>query len=999
MLCAVAVLPAFSAFAADDAISMSWTTGQTETLIGKWSGSAPNWDTPEEIKPTSNPRFMTAKDGKIYTINQKTMSIMEISNGLIADKYTLPIPTDRADFYGTAISIDEAGNFLIGMNFTQRPASSLKWAVYNPTLNTIKEFTLPVPNGWNVGRIDCVGRVIGDLTKEAYFFIVPETGYTSAIRTIKVTGDGRNATAMEDVLNVDVTGNYTQQNIAQPAYSTLAEAKAANAVNDFYYSSCCESDQFYAEYISGKVTDNFAPDMQYTTIAASNGFDTFVIGGKRYFVRNYSKTAERVMNVVVMDENGDAVAIWENHAFVLDGGNSSIIAEPKADGTANIYVYNYGNKFGDAALLTFDPAKAGEPVKPEIPVGVESNPYVISTPDELVSMASKISTTRFYVELANDIDMAGVAFTPIKTGATIMFNGKNHVIKNLNATLASAGNAGLFDTFSGTIENLGLVDVYSYSSWGCPGAFVGTAKEMTIKNCFATGAVSGAAVGGLVSTNTGKLTITDCYSACEVKDINGHFAGGLVGRADAPVIINNSYASGAVSASNGVAGGLLSIRNASDVTIHNAIAWNVSVTGKTAEAIMGYIDDSALVYDEENVAVYSDMLLNGTPAGGTDDLATVQAIATSWPAFNDKLNDGYAVLAWQEANGNAGFGAAQGTIDNPYKISTTTDLMRMGSRIVVGDTYFTIENDIDMDGVAYTAPLGNNNFSGCIVHIDGKNHVISNLSCSKGDYPSLIGVFMGEIKNLGLENVNIISGWGAGAFGGFTGHSSYEGTTIIDNCFATGRIESPATGGYAGGIGGYNNGNLVVSNTYVNVAVSGGTNTAGILGLMTGGSATFENVYADGIVDGKGDAAGIITGTAGTANLKNVIAWNSEVNATNNAAAVNTGAITVNAENVNYWNEMLVKGKAVEGGMTTVELQKIATSWDAYNNKIKDERPVLAWQEADGEISGIADTIIEEGADAAPVYYNLQGVEVTNPDNGIYIVRRGNKVTKEYISK
>jgi len=43
-------------------------------------------------------------------------------------------------------------------------------------------------------------------------------------------------------------------------------------------------------------------------------------------------------------------------------------------------------------------------------------------------------------------------------------------------------------------------------------------------------------------------------------------------------------------------------------------------------------------------------------------------------------------------------------------------------------------------------------------------------------------------------------------------------------------------------------------------------------------------------------------------------------------------------------------------------------------------------------------TAIEEDAElAAPVYYNMQGVKVNNPTSGFYIVKRGNKVTKEYI--
>lgn len=45
--------------------------------------------------------------------------------------------------------------------------------------------------------------------------------------------------------------------------------------------------------------------------------------------------------------------------------------------------------------------------------------------------------------------------------------------------------------------------------------------------------------------------------------------------------------------------------------------------------------------------------------------------------------------------------------------------------------------------------------------------------------------------------------------------------------------------------------------------------------------------------------------------------------------------------------------------------------------------------------SGIESIELIENAPA--VYYNLQGVEVANPQNGIYIVKRGNKVTKQLL--
>ncbi len=53
------------------------------------------------------------------------------------------------------------------------------------------------------------------------------------------------------------------------------------------------------------------------------------------------------------------------------------------------------------------------------------------------------------------------------------------------------------------------------------------------------------------------------------------------------------------------------------------------------------------------------------------------------------------------------------------------------------------------------------------------------------------------------------------------------------------------------------------------------------------------------------------------------------------------------------------------------------------------------WDEAAQGGSGVADIVVDENA---PVeYYNLQGIRVANPEHGIYIVKQGNKVTKQVI--
>lgn len=71
----------------------------------------------------------------------------------------------------------------------------------------------------------------------------------------------------------------------------------------------------------------------------------------------------------------------------------------------------------------------------------------------------------------------------------------------------------------------------------------------------------------------------------------------------------------------------------------------------------------------------------------------------------------------------------------------------------------------------------------------------------------------------------------------------------------------------------------------------------------------------------------------------------------------------------------------------------------------KDEnRPAQYWNPfadfklevlVEGGDTGVESAIATE--DAAPVYYNLQGVRVANPSNGIYIVKKGNKTSKQVI--
>lgn len=77
-------------------------------------------------------------------------------------------------------------------------------------------------------------------------------------------------------------------------------------------------------------------------------------------------------------------------------------------------------------------------------------------------------------------------------------------------------------------------------------------------------------------------------------------------------------------------------------------------------------------------------------------------------------------------------------------------------------------------------------------------------------------------------------------------------------------------------------------------------------------------------------------------------------------------------------------------------------SQDDSSSKEKEDEDVITYAPARiGKMgsSAVESLPVENPADldVAPVYYNLQGVQVANPTKGIYIVVRGNKVSKEVI--
>ncbi len=332
-------------------------------IDANWDGTAPNWSSTDAIKSKPCPRFATPCDGKLYTVNMMTMSIAEFDQqGNMKDVYKLPSLEGREidgvpDYYGCGISRDDAGNFLIGHYFTKAMSNYIV-SVYDPKKGAIKHFdlseNLQIPDGFVFDRIDIFGRVVGDLSKDAYVFINHKAsgdGNVAKGLMVHFTGDGNilNTTAYAEVCPLTMYGAGAGNTVSfvQPKYATAAECTEAGMLNSFYWYSKAPNwvqwgvDLFCFE--NNNYSQNYAVD--WVNYAGTGGFDTFVLNGTRYFVMNYidkdgvSKNIN-TMNFIVKDLSGNTVATWENPDYNSVYGYSTITAVPVSESEVEIYVYN-----------------------------------------------------------------------------------------------------------------------------------------------------------------------------------------------------------------------------------------------------------------------------------------------------------------------------------------------------------------------------------------------------------------------------------------------------------------------------------------------------------------------------------------------------------------------------------------------------------------------------------------------------------------------------------
>ncbi len=488
-----------------------------------------------------------------------------------------------------------------------------------------------------------------------------------------------------------------------------------------------------------------------------------------------------------------------------------------------------------------------------------------------------------------------------------VFDGQGYSITGLKMS-GNEDSKGLFGyTYSGAIRNV-VIRNPEIQGGDKVGALVGHQAYSSegIENCAVIGGkIQGSnRAGGLVGYME-ESPIQNCYSTCEVVAMD-FYAGGIVGDHRVVASIRNCYATGNISGT--YSGGIVGV--AQDV--ERCVALGQTVTGKSSNRVTDSVRISD-VYAWGGMKVNGNTVTDGAAnnENGADLVYNGGALSKQFSEIfaNDDAwtytENGLPILKALKGAQSSELPAWMLSDASTIYITTAQQLKQLADEVNAGDSKsgktVLLMNDIDLSVYPNWSPIGTLNmnwsdvsrpFSGVF---DGQNHTISNLTCTSATngYAGLFGNFDGTVQNLILRDAQITSESNAGAvvsnnyggrvlncamIGGSVKGKSIAGGVVsynrgtVENCYATGDVTSLSGSWicYVGGVVGYNYMNGTVQSCYAAGRVESEKHAGGAVG---GNYGTVQNCVALGqSVSAQGDAHRVV-GENGGGTLSGNYAW------------------------------------------------------------------------------------------------------------------------------
>jgi M26 IgA1-specific Metallo-endopeptidase N-terminal region/Fibronectin type III domain len=508
----------------------------------------------------------------------------------------------------------------------------------------------------------------------------------------------------------------------------------------------------------------------------------------------------------------------------------------------------------------------------------------VHTVEDFINMKNNPSAT---YQLANDIDLSGVHWTPFVFTGTLDANG--HKIKNLTLSrnnsyvgLFSRINGGqvknlIIENFevsgtdfvgslAGEITNGGYVEnvqVYNSSVKGLDyvGLLSGNIYHSTVKRISAEGMAEGRNyVGGLIGrahVYSGINTIENVYTNGVVKGTNQ--IGGIIGQTltsySGRTDVTNAYSTASVEGQSYI-GGILG-QNYCHTNFTNVYALNNHIQGSGINVgkVIGYADRS---FTPNNLTAHERLRGNGG-SQYVQNVITQEQLEEGLAGFEDETiwkqdqTTKLPILVQQTAlAGEAPTYNEKATIvpgKNGFydPIYTVQDLQAIPTNNIKGLSQYKIMNDLDFTGVEWNPyPL--------LATIEGGGHTLSNLTVIKNsNYTGLFSqINGGQITDIVIKDFSVDGTHFVGALSGEIVNGGYVENVQVYNSSVKGLD-------YVGLLSGN-----IYHSTVKRISTEGTAEGRNYVGGLIGrahvysGINTIENVYTNGIVKGTNQIGGII---------------------------------------------------------------------------------------------------------------------------------------------
>lgn len=548
------------------------------------------------------------------------------------------------------------------------------------------------------------------------------------------------------------------------------------------------------------------------------------------------------------------------------------------------------------------------------------------------------------------------------------------IVTGVNNTACLVG----YNTASGVVSNSYSAGAVSTSKGGLNvGALVG-ANSGVIRNCYATGSVSGNGnnVGGLVGSNgdvlnTGPRQILNCYATGVVAGSSA--IGGLVG-ANSGGTTNNSYWNTGTSGKTASAGGTglttAQMRTKASFTGFDFPGTWIIVEGMTFPLLA--FENSTTIYNPFQLQLMAANLSANYTLGADIDASATRTGTSIWGSsgfapignaitpFTGNLDgNGHTIsslmINMQNSDnvGLFGYTSANAAINN-VGMSNSAVTGRNSVGALAGYNGGNISNcyaeSANITGTDSTTSSGSGGLVGTNGGTIGSCHTTGSVT-GIDDVGGLVGVNSGQVT--GSNSLATVAN-ATGQAGGLVGTNEQGGS--ISASYASGVVGDVGISGEMGGLVGLNSGSISYSNALGRVDCGDNSSGGGLVGNNGG---TISNSYATGGVSGTGTSVGALVGiNAQGATIATTYATGSVVGQTNVGGLVGNNNGTISN---GYWNSSLNQtgiGAGTNTGATGLTATQMLVSSNFSNFTITTKPGTQGWVvvNTDGSLQTSAST-------------------------------------------